>query len=794
MHSIRRQHQFVGKDHPPEIGLRTRPNRRQAPVPTGAFKRGRKSPTLEKEINMRLKRKTISCILILSAAALLGIYADAQEKGSTEITVPWIFSSRSYEISSLPNFSWLNDGTALIMDVRKPAAERTFERLNPISGKRTPILDITKAAAALKRIAGKTFSSTKLFRPAGFDRSGRQAVYSYRGDLFLLETASSRAVRITNTPEAENAVQFSPDGSRLAFVRKNDLYIYDIATGQETAITHDGSDTLLNGTLSWVYWEEIFGRRDIGYWWSEDSRSLAFLQTDESPVGVMEFQDYRPEYPRIIKQRYPKVGTANPVVRVGIADVESGNIIWADLSRHATEYICRVKWLPDGSRVSVQTLNRNQTEIDLYFVDRKTGSPTPILKETNPGWVNINDDLYFLKNGKHFLWASERDGFMHLYRYEMNGRLVNQITRGNWALRSAGAGPYWLRKSVTAIDEEDGWIYFTAIKESSVERHLYRIRLDGSGLERLTHEPGTHGISFSGDARYYFDIHSSASLPPSLNLYTRDGEKLQSLAPSRIDLRDAYAIQTPELFTIPAADGFPLPAQIIKPADFDPERRYPLILYVYGGPSAPQVADAWQAPYFEQILLRRGYLVARVDNRSASAISKKLENTILKQSMSDNELNDLVSAVHWFKSQTYIDPDRVGIWGWSGGGTFTLLAMTRSREFKAGISVAPVTRWQYYDTVWGEAAMKLPQDNPAGYAKTDLTRHAKNLHGRLMIVHGTYDDNVHIQNVWHFVDELIKANKMFDLMIYPMRKHGINDRPARIHLYTRMLDFWSQYL
>jgi len=724
----------------------------------------------------------------------LGGILGAQEKTSAEITVPWIFSPRSQEISALPNFSWLNDGTALYMDVRKPADERVFERLNPVSGERTPILDKTKALAAFRQAAGKTFPAGFLFHPMEFDGGGRQAVYSYRGDLYLLETASSRVVRLTNTPETEKSIQFSPDGSRLAFVRNNDLYIYDIAAKRETAITHDGSDTLLNGTLSWVYWEEIFGRRDNGYWWSDDSLSIAFLQTDDSPVGIMEFHDFQPEYPRIIKQRYPKVGTANPVVRVGIADVRNGAVTWAGLSKPATEYICRVKWLPDGSRVSIQTLNRNQTEIDLYFVDRKTGNPVPILKETNPGWVNINDDLYFLKDGRHFLWASERDGFMHLYRYDMDGRLVNQITQGDWALHSARGGPFWLRKSVTAIDEDSGWIYFTAIKDSSVERHLYRIRFDGSGMERLTQGSGSHGISFSRDARFYFDIYSNAALPPSLSLYTQEGEKVQVLAPSRTDLRDKYAIRTPELFTIPADDGFPLPAQIIKPKDFNPERKYPLILYVYGGPSAPQVTDAWQAPYFEQILLKQGYLMAKVDNRSASAISKKLENTILKQSMSDNELNDLVAAARWFKSQPYVDPDRVGIWGWSGGGTFTLLAMTRSREFKAGISVAPVTRWQYYDTVWGEAAMKLPQDNPAGYAKTDLTRYAKDLHGRLMIVHGTYDDNVHIQNVWHFVDELIKANKMFDLMIYPMRKHGISDRPARIHLYTRMLDFWSRHL
>jgi dipeptidyl-peptidase-4 len=725
-------------------------------------------------------------ILLLSPCVL------AQDK--EEITVEWIYSDKSVEISSLPSFTWLNDGTALLYDSRKPPKERTFEIFDPVSGKRSAVVDKIKAQSSFKELSEKHFPQGLLFRPPAVDPNGKRTAYLYLGDVFVLEFASSQFLRVTETEEHEKSLNFSPDGKKLAYVRNNNLFIYDIKNQLEKQVTHDGSETLLNGTLSWVYWEEIFGRRDIGYWWSPDSKSLAFLQTDESPVGIAYYLDHRSNYAKLIEQRHPKTGTANPTVKVGIIEVDSGKIVWVDINADSYEYIIRAKWLPDSTKLSVQTMNRNQDHLDLYIADRSSGEFNHILTETNESWINIHDDLHFLEGGEHFVWASERDGYNHLYRYTMDGELVNQVTKGEWAIASSGGGVYWIRRAISAIDEVNGWIYFTALRESSLERHLYRVRLNGTGLERISKQAGTHGISFSRDSKFYMDRYSNISTPPSLKLYKNDGTLVSTLAKSKSEIPEKLGIQHPKFFTIPAEDGFPLPAQIYKPEDFDPDKKYPLILNVYGGPSAPEVSNSWHSGYFEQILLRKGYLVASVDNRSATAISKTLENTILKNTMGDGELGDLVSAVKWFKAQPYIDPERVGIWGWSGGGTFTLLAMTRSQEFKAGIAVAAVTAWKYYDTIWSEALMKLPGDNPEGYEKNDLNRYAKDLHGRLFIVHGTYDDNVHIQNIWTFVDELVKANKMFDLMIYPMRKHGIADRAARVHLYTRMLEFWKKNL
>ncbi len=558
-------------------------------------------------------------------------------------------------------------------------------------------------------------------------------------------------------------------------------------------MTFDGSETTLNGTVSWVYWEEIFGRQDIGYWWSDDSKALVFLQTDESLVTKMHYVDFKPAEPRLITQRYPKAGTDNPIVKLGVMEISNPRVKWVKLDPY--EYICRVKWHPDNKRFTVQTMNRAQTELNLFFIDRRTGkSLGQVLTETDEGWVNINDDLYFLESGD-FLWQSERDGYAHLYRFDNDGNLVNQVTKGSWALRSSG-GPFWLRQSVVNIDEINRHVYFTALEKSSVERHLYRIQFNGRAMERITKDDGVHKIGFSPNGNYYFDTYSNITTLPTLALYDRNGVQLHVISKPRPELLEGLNIQTPELFTIPTMDGFLMPAQILKPRNFNSNKKYPLIFHIYGGPSAPTVYNRWQGTslFFDNMLLERGYLVVRFDHRYATAISKKLENRLTLMVSGPTEIIDIVDGVRWLKSQTYVDSNRVGIWGWSGGGSFTLNSMTNTKEFKAGISVAPVTDWHYYDTKWAEFAMKQPQDNPDGYERTSFVKTAKNLHGRLLLVHGTYDDNVHPQNSWHFIDELIKENIMFDMMFYPMRKHGIADDPARIHLFNKMIEFWLEYL
>jgi dipeptidyl-peptidase-4 len=743
-------------------------------------------------IPMRFKVFPWIILVFFILVVIFGLPRCTQEEQF--ISVDWIYSREGKEVALLPSFFWLDDGTAIMFNPLEAKKEHPFWKFNPESGNRTALLNTQDAMNSLERVLSKDSMPASLERPVAFDNLGERALYQFEDDIFLLDLGSSRFFRVTDTAAGEKSPRFSPDGKKLAFVRDNDLYVYDIPSKTERRMTEDGSETLLNGTLSWVYWEEIYGRQDLGYWWSNDSSAIAFLQTDESPVSVMHFVDFKPQVPQLLTQRYPKTGGDNPVVRVGVVELGDGRLTWVDFEEHPYEYVVRVKWLSDSQQLSVQTMNRAQTELDLYFVERSKGIPVPVLKETNKGWVNVHDDLFFFEDSDRFIWASERDGFNHLYLYNLEGQPLRQITKGPWSVRNSG-DPFGLQAAVSAIDEKSGWIYFTALEKSSIERHLYRITFDGAHMERMTKEDGVHAISFSKDGRYFIDHFSTRSKLPSLALYNSNGDRLSIIAPAYPGQLAKYDVQYPELFTIPAQDGFPMPAELLKPRDFDPSKKYPVIIYVYGGASVPTVLNGWRRSIlFDQILLDKGFLVMGVDNRSATAISKKLENLVLHGEYGTSELSDLLDAVKWLKSQDFVDPDRIGIWGWSGGGTFTLLAMTHSKEFKAGIAVAAVTDWHYYDTKWAESFMKRPEDNPDGYAKTSLVKAAKNLHGRLLLVHGTYDDNVHPQNAWAFVDELIKANKMFDLMMYPMRQHGIADDPARIHLYSTMLEFWTKNL
>ncbi|HXU35399.1 MAG TPA: S9 family peptidase [Blastocatellia bacterium] len=741
-------------------------------------------------------------ILGVSAAIAQTPSNQAGVRQTTPLTVEWIYGDEGRQVASLPSHLWLMDGSLLLYDARKPQSERAFELMDPSTGIRRRAFEMAAAVASLNALLPASESRQTLEWPQAFDQAGRRAVYLFGGDLFMLELGAARFARLTSTEAEERSPGFSPDGKLIAFVRSNDLYVIDLDTKAEKRVTYDGSETTLNGTNSWLYWEEIFGRRDIGYWWSPDSSALAYLQTDESAVPVSYFVDFQPDTTRVIKQRYAKAGQPNPKVRVGIVEVGKPapgkrgreDTTWVRIIDRPFELILRVKWLPEGTRVSVQTLTRDQHELGLYFADRKTGASTRILTETDAGWINIHDDLHFLKDGRHFLWASERDDYYHLYRYTMDGRLVNQVTHGSWALASSGSGVFWVRQAVSGIDETNGWLYFTAMERSSIERDLYRIRFDGSGLMRLSSEPGVHRISMSPDARFYLDSFSDIRTMPSLTLHRADGSRQQSIASPRTELLARFDFQYPELLTIAAADGFPMPARVLKPRNFRADRRHPVILAVYGGASSASVLNAWQSDLlFYQLLLDEGYVVVKVDNRSATGISKRLENTVVGK-VGEPETSDLLDATRWLKAQPWVDPGRIGVWGWSNGGFMTLNLMTRSTEFKAGISVAPVTDWRYYDSKWAEAFLQTPAENPDGYARTSLVKRAGDLHGRLLLVHGTYDDNVHPQNTQAFIDALIKHGKMFDMMIYPMRKHDIGDRAATVHLYRTMLEFWKRNL
>lgn len=733
-----------------------------------------------------MRARTVACVLVLAAASV-----SAQER--KPITMDWVFSDAAGELTALPTTAWTSAGDVLLLDPRVAKGERTLERLDPRSGKRAAAVDRAKALASLEALVGKDALPDSLRWPDSLDRAGRRAAYLIAGDVFVLDVAASRFDRVTRTPAEESIARLSPDGARVAYVREHDLWVTDLAARAETRLTADGSATVLNGSLSWVYWEEVFDHEEDGYWWSDDSQAIVFLRTDESAVSTIPWVDFKQPVPAVIQQRYPKAGGVNPAVRLGIVDTRSGATSWLDRDKAPYEYILRVGWLPDSGRVAVQVTNRAQTRLDLWLVERATGEAKRVLSDPDEAWVTIHD-LQFLKDGR-FVWSSERDGYTHLYLYKADGTLANRLTSGEWSVRGTGSF-YGAPLGAATVDEAGGWVYFTALEKSTVERHLYRVRLDGSGFQRVTREDGTHFTTLSPDRRFFLDGHSSHDTLPSLSVRSADGTAGTVVSPPRNDLLATLDIRFPEMTTIPAADGFALPARILKPRALEAGRRYPVIVNPYGGPSAPTVRDGFSGGtgLFDQILLDAGFVVVDVDNRSAAGISKQLENAVVRNVWSDGELADLVAAVRWLKAQSWVDPERVGIWGWSGGGTFTLLAMTRSTEFKAGIAVAPLVDGRFYDTKFEEAYMKAPADNPAGYEHIALQQYAKDLHGRLLIAFGTYDDNVHPQNEWTFVEALVQAGKPVDMMVYPMRQHGIADRPARRHLFATMLEFWKRNL
>ena len=731
---------------------------------------------------------------LISVIALLSLQtAFAQEE---RVDIDWVFSDEGRSAMSLPRRAWLDNETVLLYDNRMPKSERTLETFSINNQRRRPLVDRESVIADMTEILEPEDPIEEPGWPNAISPDGRYATYEKSGDILLLDLRNSSVETIAATEAEESAARFSPDGSWLAFIRDNDIFAIHLDDREEKRLTEDGSGTILNGTLSWVYWEELFNRADRGYAWAPDSSAIAYLQTDESGVGEMHYVHYEPNLPRVIHQRHAKPGAANPRVRAGVVSLEDGTTNWIDFGGTLYEYIARFQWLPDSRHVAVQTMNRDQTRLDIYVANAETGDAGHLLRETNDGWVNVHDDLHFLPTSDAFVWRSERSGYSHLYQFDMDGELINAVTSGNWALRPSG-GPPGMSQAVMAIDDKGGSIWFTALEKDSTERHLYRAGLDGTELRRLTEADGAHSILFSPDGRHFLNAHSSLDTPPSLRVHNSDGDLLAMIAEPDESTVARFDLLPWEQFTIEASDGFEMPAMMLKPRFFDPDRQYPVLVYVYGGPSAPTVSNAWQGRsrgLYHQLLAENGAIVFYVDNRSAAGKSKNDANTIVRQLYGPVELSDLLDGIAWLKSQPFVDPDRVGIWGWSGGGTMTLQSMTSSEEFVAGAAVAPVTDWHYYDTLYTERYMKRPQDNEEGYESTSHVKRAADLHGRLMLVHGTYDDNVHPQNSWAFSDALIEAGITFDMMIYPMRKHGISDDAAQAHVYTSMFEFWKRNL
>ena len=591
---------------------------------------------------------------------------------------------------------------------------------------------------------------------------------SYHQGLWV-HRADTGARRITADPAAELA-QLSPDGLRLSFVLANDLYAADVATGAVTRLTHDGSPSLLNGKLDWVYQEEIYGRGDFqGSWWSPDSRHVAFLTLDESAVHAFTVVDHVEDgHFRVAPEvtHYPKAGDPNPTVALSVADATTGELRRVDLERYAASepLIVRVGWTPDGARLLFAVQDRIQTWADFVAWDPASGEARTWIEERSTTWVERPSGPRWLADGS-FLWVSDRTGYAHLYRYAADGKPIGAVTSGEWAMRD-----------VREIDEAAGLLWFTGTKDGAVDVNLYRIGLDGSGLKRLTQGPGTHSTSFSPDRAYFLDTVSSLSSPPEVRLCSGEGEVLRVL--DRAEVAADVVLSTWELVRIPARDGFELDAAVLRPVPFDPEREHPVWITTYSGPDAPTVRNRWSSGTWEQFLAQRGIVVFQVNVRSASGKGHWATSQCY-QRLGVQELADLEDAVDWLTAHPWADAERVGITGHSYGGFMTAFALTHSERFALGVAGSGVYDWGMYDTIYTERYMRTPALNPEGYAATSVIGAAERLHGHLVITHGEIDDNVHLQNAMHLALALQRADKDFEMMIYPQARHGLRDAAQR---------------
>lgn len=715
-------------------------------------------------------------VLFASLTLLLFLFSSSFcQEGKKELTVERIYGKPSLTGHLPQGVQWSPDGkriTYLQRDKKTGRMDIWFYDVR--TGKRGVLLDSDELRAPKDFQIGQYSWSPK----------GTDLLLPYKGDLFNYNLTTGELKRLTKTEEEEHDPKYSPDGRYVSFVRNYNLYVVNLATGEETPLTANGTEEVMNGQLDWVYPEEL--EITTAYWWSPNSRSIAYLQMDERSVPEYPILDFIPYHAVVEPKKYPKAGDPNPIARVGVVSLEDPQTIWMDTGEDTDVYIPRVMWLPQGKTLAIQVLNRDQTQLDLLLADPATGKTRRILRESDPYWINIRDHLHFFRDEKHLLWSSERDGFCHLYLYDLNGKLIRRLTTGKWQV-----------EKLVGVDEKRRVIYFTATEKSPLERHLYQIKLNGTGFKRLTKQEGWHRIIMAPDQKHYLDYYSNVSTPTQLRLHKANGRFVAFIEENRVQELQEYALSTPEFLTLQADDGATLYAMMIKPPNFDPDKKYPVIIYVYGGPHGQVVRNSFRSGkgnLWHQLMAQKGYIIFSLDNRGSWGRGHAWETAIYR-CFGRRELQDQLCGVKYLRSLPYVDKDRIGIWGWSYGGYMTCYAMLNAPEvFKVGVAVAPVTDWRNYDTIYTERYMDRPQDNPDGYRESSPLTYASNLKGRLLIIHGTSDDNVHFQNAVQLVNELIKAKKQFELMIYPRQSHGISDRTSRIHLFTMITNYFLENL
>jgi dipeptidyl-peptidase 4 len=739
-------------------------------------------------------KNCIAALLLLTASAFAQDVKNTSKSKPAihELTLDNIFDPKlkvAFGGSPQSGYTWLDDKT-----IAWPRTEdgKIVEQavMDTESGTKRVLFDAAKLEAAARKIDGVTAeeaSGLTKQRNWNFSPNKKSVLLTVGNDVYLYPLDGDTMTRLTSSPGDKEEVTFSPDGRFISFVRANNIYAVDIATQRERQLTTDGTDYLQDGILDWVYQEEVYGRGNFrAYWWSPDSSHIAYLQLDERPVKHFAVVDHIPYQQNVESELYPKAGAPNPIAKLFTVSITGAapKEVSTESYSGADFLIVLVDWSPDSSKVVYQIQNREQTWLDLDAAEvRGLGMPKALFRETTKAWVDITGNPVWLKDGS-FLWLSERSGFKHIYHYAADGKLILQLTNGPWEVRT-----------LHGIDPAGDWIYFSGTERSVLGSDVYRLHLDGSGLKRITEAPGQHSAHFNPSFSAYLDTFSDAATPPSTSLHRGDGTRVRVIDANEAPLMRDLHISKPEFVQVKTRDGFVMEAMIIKPPNFDPSKKYPVYEHTYSGPHAPQVRNGWAGPTYlwHQFLAQHGVIVWICDNRSASGKGAESAWTSYKR-MGEGELRDLEDGLKWLTSQPYVDGSRVALSGWSYGGFMTSYALTHSTMWSAGLSGGTVTDWRDYDSIYTERVMLMPQNNPEGYRVTAPRWAAKDLHGSLLLMHGTIDDNVHMQNTIQFIYELEKANKPYQLQIYPKSRHGVVDPALNAHLRAAMWKFIQENL
>ena len=609
--------------------------------------------------------------------------------------------------------------------------------------------------------------------------------HSFTADYYLYNIGTKQLKKLFDFQIQEPT--FSPDGKKIAYAKENNLYVYDLLSNQTVAITADGKkNAIINGITDWVYEEEFAFVKAFD--WSIDSKKLAYIRFDESQVPEFSMSIFKKDlYPTVETFKYPKAGEKNSVVSLHIYDVNDNATKKVNLGNYNDFYIARMKWTNNASILSAQVLNRHQDNLDVLFIDGNSGTAKVVLNEKDKAYVDVTDNLTFLKDNS-FIWTSEKDGFNHIYLYDKNGKLKKQVTKGNWEVTN-----YY------GFDEKTNTVFYQSVENGSINRDIYKIGLDGKNKIRLSTTVGTNGATFSPNFQYYINTFSSSSQPATYTLNeAKTGKQVQVIENNEALAKKlkGYNLPSKEFFVLKTEKGNELNAWMIKPKDFDVTKKYPVFMYQYSGPGSQQVNNDWNAndDYWFMMLAQQGYIVACVDGRGTGFKGADFKKCTQKE-LGKFEVEDQIDAAKVIGNYSFVDKSRIGIWGWSYGGFMSSNCIMKGNDvFKMAIAVAPVTNWRFYDSIYTERYMQTPQENASGYDENSPINHVEKLKGKFLLIHGSGDDNVHVQNSMQMMEAMIQANKQFDSQIYPDKNHGIYGGKTRIQLYNKMTNFIKENL